>query len=80
MPYALIKADEDGNPVNLLAAGQLQNLLDNSVESYGVKEFKSLAFLQANPDPNYGWGDGVGVLIRYEVVVPVAVTQQWELG
>lgn len=64
--YALIRGNEDGNPVRWLNPAELADLLARP-EDWGVAEFGDLEGL--GPDPNY-WPDRVAVLIRYEEVTP----------
>lgn len=67
--YMLLQGDEDGNPARILRQEQLEWLLSDPEEEYGVTEFKDAAWLGANQDPNY-WPDGVAVLLRCEAVIP----------
>lgn len=75
--YILIKGDEDGNPVKILNDRWLQELLTDSVESFGITEFKDQAWYEQNKDPNY-WPDGVGVLLTAAVIVPEPARTQWQ--
>lgn len=65
--YLLLRPSEDGNPVWLLNPGELSDLLAHPSD-WGVAEFAELS--QLPPDPNY-WPDKVGVLLRFEGVLPV---------
>jgi hypothetical protein len=67
--YLLIQPNEDGNPNTFLYGEKLQEFLDDPYETYGVDKFGNLAFLGANPDPNY-WKDGTAVLLKVDAVVP----------
>lgn len=71
--YALIRGNEDGNPILLLNDQWLQELLTNPVEFAGIKEFKDGNWFGQHPDANY-WPEGIGVLVKIEAVVPKAVT------
>lgn len=64
--YALIRANEDGNPLRFLTMHELGDLLADPSQ-WGIAEFGDLEALAA--DPNY-WPDKVGVLIRFEEVTP----------
>jgi hypothetical protein len=64
--WMLLKASEDGCPMVQLDADDLKDLLANPA-NWGVTMFAELSHLPT--DPNY-WQSKVGVLIRYEVVVP----------
>lgn len=66
--YLLLRGSEDGNPLSFLTPGALQQLLDDPEQYAGVREFRSVD--DVDRDPNY-WRDGTGVLLRYEVVIPV---------
>lgn len=66
--YLLIHAGED-NCVMPLPNRELDRLLDSPEEYAGIKQFADLAFLGANPDPNY-WPEGTGLLLRVEAVQP----------
>jgi hypothetical protein len=76
--WLLLKPDEDGRPVSLLSEADLAELLNDPTETYGVRKFETIDFLQDNPDPNY-WPDGIAVLLRAEVVLPQPVVSQWEI-
>lgn len=67
--WMLVKASEDGKPVSWLTSISLAKLLDDPWSWAGVTSFMDLDDLP--DDPNY-WPEGVGVLIKYQVVVPVA--------
>lgn len=64
--YALIRPNEDGNPLRFLTFAELGSLLADPSQ-WGVAEFGDLDALGA--DPNY-WPDKVAVLIRFEEVKP----------
>jgi hypothetical protein len=74
--YALIKGSEDGEPISLLNLRKLEELLTNAMEYAGIKEFKDGNWFGQNPRTNE-WPEGVGVLVKIEVVVPKAVTTAW---
>ena len=78
MHHALIRANEDGNPILLLNANYLQELLAEPLEFANIREFKDGAWFGKNPDPNY-WPEGVGVLVKLEVLVPRPVTVAYVL-
>lgn len=65
--YLLIKPSEDGDPITELVPDRLQNLLDHP-EQWNVREWLSDA--AHSWDTNY-WRDGVAVLLKAEIVVPV---------
>ncbi len=71
--YALIRSNEDGEPIRLLNSDQLKELLTNPIEYANIREFKDGAWYGRNPDTQY-WLDGVGVLVKIEVIVPTPVT------
>ena len=64
--YALIRSNENGDPLLLLTFEKLGELLAHP-ENWGVTRFGDLEGLGS--DPNY-WPAGVAVLIRYEEVTP----------
>jgi hypothetical protein len=67
--YTLLKSDEDGNPLKILSETDLDVLLSDPEENYGIEHFMDASWLGANKDPMY-WKDNVCVLMRCEVVVP----------
>lgn len=74
--FAIIKGSEDGNPLTVVSAQELEIVLRDPISWGSIKEFRDEKFLLANPDPNY-WGDGVAVLLRFQVVVPKPVVMAW---
>ena len=62
--YALIKPDEDGNPVRFLTS--VEDLLKIPGD-YGIEKF--LSKLPENTDPNY-WRDGDVLLLKVEILKP----------
>ena len=66
--YLLLKPSEDGRPLKFLSPRELQELLDDPRSYCGIDDFVDVG--QLHPDPNY-WTDGLGVLLKYEVVIPV---------
>lgn len=67
MRWMLLRANEDGNPICILDDAKLADLLANPT-NWGVTHFADLYGL---PDDHNYWDEKVGVLIRYEVVIPV---------
>jgi hypothetical protein len=65
--WMLIRGSEEGNPITWLDDTDLEDLLDNP-EDWRVASFADHVGLP--DDPNY-WSSKVGVLVRYEVVIPV---------
>lgn len=43
-----------------------------------VREFKGAQYLRETPDAGY-WPEGVGMLLKADVVVPESVTREWKL-
>jgi hypothetical protein len=67
--WALLRPDEDGNPVKWLSGErELRELLADP-EAWGIDEFVSIDDMQQK-DPAH-WQDGQAMLMRVEVVVPV---------
>lgn len=69
--WALIRNDG----ISFLDEDGLQELLENSLETYGVD-----TFLTELPERNYEremWPDGTALLISMKVVVPKPVTTTW---
>jgi hypothetical protein len=64
--WMLIKASEDGKPTTVLKPHELDDLLRNPI-NWGVTGFAELDGLP--DDPNY-WPAKVGVLVRFETVIP----------
>lgn len=76
--YLLIRPDEDGNPITELTSATIQDLLAKPAE-WGIQYFGDLSEIPAsgfgspsaaNWDTNY-WPQGMGVLLKVEIVVPV---------
>ena len=68
--YALIKADEDGNPLYIV--DDINEVLD-SPEDYGIERF--LDEWPEEKDPQY-WTEGNALLVKIEILKPkVAVTK-----
>jgi hypothetical protein len=65
--WMLVTASEDGNPIQLLDRAKLARVLA-SPGDWGIDRFEGFDRLQQ--DHNY-WPSDVGVLLRYEVVIPV---------
>lgn len=65
--WMLIHGSENGTPISWLDDMDLSDLLENPT-NWGVVSFADPAGLPS--DTNY-WPEKVGVLIRYEVVIPV---------
>lgn len=65
--WALMRPNEDGHSLRVLAEAELRDLLANP-RQWRVREFLGSEML--GTDPNY-WPDGSGLLVRVEVVVPV---------
>lgn len=71
MRWALLKPDEDGNPLKWLTDAEVRELLADPSQ-WGIDEFKYIDDLNeqfGTTDPAY-WHGNVGVLLRIEVVVP----------
>ena len=66
--YLLLRPSEDGGPLKFLSPRELQELLADPKSYCGIDEFVDAN--QLSPDPNC-WTDGLGVLLKYEVVIPV---------
>lgn len=64
----LLRGSEDGKPLTFLTGEQLRVLLANPGDYAGIQSFVTPEGL--DPDPNY-WPKGYGILLRYEVVVPI---------
>lgn len=77
MIYILIHPSED-NSLLLLTDETLRELLADPVGYAGVRRFENEQFLRDNRDPNY-WQEGVGVIVRAEVLFPQPVVTQWEI-
>lgn len=65
--WMLLTASEDGNPVRLLDSAKLAQVLANP-GNWGIDRFVDFTGLPV--DQNY-WPSDIGVLLRYEVVIPV---------
>lgn len=78
MKYAYIHPDEDGNCFRILDQNDLQEFLEDPEGYSGITKFLSQAGLEKDSDP-MGWPEGYGVLIKYEVVVPVEKTKSWRI-
>lgn len=65
--WMLIHSSEEGNPISWLSDTDLADLLAEPT-NWGVTRFADHDRLPR--DPNY-WNEKVGVLIKYEVVIPV---------
>lgn len=67
--WALLRPDEDGNPVKWLGGEtELRDLLADP-EAWGISEFVHIDDMSPK-DPAY-WGTGQAMLMRVEVVIPV---------
>lgn len=67
--WALLRPDEDGNPVKWLSSeSELRELLADP-EAWGIREFVHIDD-KPTRDPAY-WNTGDAMLMRVEVVVPV---------
>lgn len=67
--WALLRPDEDGNPLKWLGGEhELRELLADP-EAWSIDEFVHIDEMQMK-DPAY-WGTGQAMLMRVEVVVPV---------
>lgn len=77
MRYALIKGDEDGNPICWLDDGEVADIAA-LMKNYSVKQFMDDVPDQA--DPNY-WSDGEALLLEVRVlkVRPKEVVTSWQI-
>lgn len=72
--YALIKPDEDGNPISYLEDSELGDI-NQLMEDYGVK-----SWVENFTDPNY-WNEGDAMLVKITCVnpKPKSMVESWEV-
>lgn len=77
MRYALIKGDEDGNPVSWLDASEVEDIAA-LMENYSISRF--MDDVPEEPNPNY-WTDGEALLLEVRVlkVRPKEVVTSWAI-
>ena len=71
MRWAIMRSNEDGRHLRLVAAQELQELLAHPGE-HGISRFETLDLLDTEPDPAY-WPREVAVLLRVDAILPLAV-------
>lgn len=74
--WILLKPDDDGNHIQIVR--NIRQLMSRP-EDYGVADFRSGNWFQANPDPRHWASDTGGILLWAEVVLPEAVTAKFTL-
>lgn len=77
--YALIQADEDGDPIRWLDARDVQDI-GQLMEDHGVTELLDELPPEDSRDPSY-WHDGVAMLVEIRVlkVRPKERVTNWEI-
>jgi len=75
--YAYIQAGEDGEIFNIIDSNELEALLKNPREDYGITQFVGIEDI-----PKAGiWCMGVdkAIIIKFEVLIPKEVTKEYIL-
>lgn len=74
--YLLIQSSEDGEPITLLTEEELQDLLKDPTDNYGVHRF-----LEDYPPKSHNyWDSGDALLLEIKkIVVPKPVTVEYRL-
>jgi len=76
--YLLLRPEEDGEPTKFLDENDLQELLDDPIDNYGIKKFLSREEVEKNYNPQ-AWNKGEVALFEVNLLEPKIKTTEWKL-